>query len=91
VKVDISTSIGEMDIVVGEAFTAQVQNFLANYNILEKKSVIISVWHSVAAPDPSDPCVFGPPGSRSGSFYHQAKKVRKTFLLFCDFFLTFYL
>ncbi len=42
---------------------------------------------SVADPDPSDPYVFGPPGSRS--FYHQAKIVR--FLLFCDFFLTFYL
>jgi hypothetical protein len=30
---------------------------------------------SVADPDPY---VFGPPGSRSGSFYHQAKIVRKT-------------
>ncbi len=30
--------------------------------------------------------------SGSGSYYHQAKIVRKTFfLLFCDFFLTFYL
>ncbi len=36
-------------------------------------------------PDPSDPYVFGPPGSGSisqrhgsGSFYHQAKIVRKT-------------
>jgi hypothetical protein len=32
---------------------------------------------SVADPDPSDPYVFGPPGS--GSFYQQAKIVRKTF------------
>jgi hypothetical protein len=47
---------------------------------------------SVADPDPSDPYVFGPPGSGSGSiiqmygsgsgsgsgsFYHQAKIVRK--------------
>jgi hypothetical protein len=52
-------------------------------------------------PDPSDPYVFGPPGSGSGyisqrhgsgSFYHQAKIVRKilipTVLLL---FLTFYL
>jgi hypothetical protein len=40
-------------------------------------------------PDPQDPHVFGPPGSgsgsisqryRSGSFYHQAKKVRKTLI-----------
>ncbi len=31
-------------------------------------------------------------GSGSGSFYHQAKIVRKTwFLLFCNFFWTFYL
>jgi hypothetical protein len=52
-------------------------------------------------PDPPDPHVFVPPGSgyiseryRSGpgSFYHQAKIVRKTLiLLFCDFFWTFYL
>jgi hypothetical protein len=36
---------------------------------------------SVADLDP-DPYVFGPPGSRygNGSFYHQAKKVRKTFI-----------
>ncbi len=38
-------------------------------------------------PDPSDPYVFGPPGSgsvsqryASGSFYHQAKIVRKTLI-----------
>ncbi len=52
----------------------------------------------VADPDPSDPYVFGPPGSGStrqrygfGSFYHQAKTSKKTlwFLLFCDFFLLF--
>jgi hypothetical protein len=50
--------------------------------------------------DPPDPLVFGPPGSRSGSisqrygsgsFCHQAKKVRKSLILFCDFFWTFYL
>ncbi len=43
-----------------------------------------------------DPYVFGPPGSGSvsqrygsGSFYYQAKIVRKPwFLLFCDFFMT---
>jgi hypothetical protein len=52
-------------------------------------------------PDPSDPYVFGPPGSGSrsisqsygsGSFYHQEKIVRKALiptvlLLFCDFYL----
>jgi hypothetical protein len=31
---------------------------------------------SVPDPDPPDPHVFGPPGS--GSFYHNAKIVRKT-------------
>ena len=40
-------------------------------------------------PDPPDPCVFGPPGSGSGSisqwygsgsFYHQVKFVRKTLI-----------
>jgi len=40
-------------------------------------------------PDPPDPHVFGPPGSGSGftsqrygsgSFYHQAKKIRKTLI-----------
>ncbi len=58
-------------------------------------------------PDLPDPHVFGPPGSGSwsishkygsgscswsGSFDHEVKIVRKTLiLLFCDFFLTFYL
>jgi hypothetical protein len=42
-----------------------------------------------SVPDP-DPHVFGLPGS--GSFYHQAKIIKKPcFLLFCDFFWTFYL
>jgi hypothetical protein len=60
---------------------------------------IFSVLVNVADPDPY---VFGPPGSESGSisqrygsgsYYHQAKIVRKkpSFLLFCDFILTFYL
>jgi hypothetical protein len=46
---------------------------------------------TVAAPDPQDPYVFGPPGSGSrsistryesgsGSFYNQAKIVRKTLI-----------
>jgi hypothetical protein len=34
---------------------------------------------SVADPDPH-PHVFGPPGSGSGSFYHQGNIVRKTFI-----------
>ncbi len=31
-------------------------------------------------PDPPDPHLFGPPGSGSRSFYHQAKIVRKTLI-----------
>ncbi len=31
-------------------------------------------------PDPPDPQVFGPTGSGSGSFYHEAKTVRKTLI-----------
>ncbi len=51
------------------------------------------IYSSVADPnpnpDPSDPYVFGPPGSGSssqrhsscsGSFFHQAKKIRKTLI-----------
>jgi hypothetical protein len=37
-----------------------------------------TVLGSVPDPDPPDPHVFGPPGS--GSFYHHAKKVRKTLI-----------
>ncbi len=49
----------------------------------------IGLRNSVADPDPSDPYVFGPPGSVSGSisqrhgsgfFYRQAKIVRKTMI-----------
>jgi hypothetical protein len=35
---------------------------------------------SVTDPDPSDPYVFGSPGSGSGSLFHQAKIVRKTLI-----------
>ncbi len=54
---------------------------------------LTSVADSDPNPDPSDPNVFGPPGFRSGSisqrygsesgsgsFYHQAKIVRKTLI-----------
>ncbi len=45
---------------------------------------IFLVLTSVADPDPSDPCVFGPPGSGSGadpSIIKIAKIVRKTLIL----------
>jgi hypothetical protein len=45
---------------------------------MEKPSVLTSVADPDPNPDPSDPYVFGPPGSGSGSFYHHAKIVRKT-------------
>ncbi len=53
-------------------------------------------WNSVADPDPNpdppDPHVFGPPVSGSGSFYHHAKKIRKTLIpTILWLFLTFYL
>jgi hypothetical protein len=52
-----------------------------------------SIFTSVADPDPSDPYVFGPPGSgsiskRHGSFYHQATNLdsyRTVLLLLFDF------
>jgi hypothetical protein len=63
--------------------------------------MVLLLCGSVADPDQSDPYVFEPPGSGSGSasqrygsgsLYHQAKIVRKTFIpTVCYFFLTFYL
>ena len=41
-------------------------------------SINVALGSSVADPDPSDPYIFGPPGS--GSFYHQSKIVRKTLI-----------
>jgi hypothetical protein len=60
------------------------------------------VVRSVADPGPSDPYVFGPPGSGSvilrygsGSFRQPARKVRKTLIFYYfvsyDFFFIFYL
>ncbi len=48
----------------------------------------LCVCNSVADPGPSDPYVFGPPGSipltcGSGSFYHQEKKTKKTLDSYC--------
>jgi hypothetical protein len=72
------------------------------YVYLIKKVMHSYPGTSVAEMDPnmSDPYVFGPPGSGSGtisqgygsgSFYHQAKIVRLRFLLLCGFFFTCYL
>ncbi len=48
---------------------------LNQYKDLMTKTVKFSVADPNPDPDPPDPHVFGPPGS--GSFYYQAKKVRK--------------
>jgi hypothetical protein len=62
---------------------------------MEGLQKIITVSVSVADPDPNpepdlpDPHVFGPPGSGSGSFYHQAKKNKKNHDSYC--FVTFFL
>ncbi len=48
---------------------------------LAKDPILVSsVADPDSNPDPSDPYVFGPPGSGSGSLYHQAKIVRKTLI-----------
>ncbi len=57
--------------------------FLISLNSEWKRKVLTSVG------DPDELYVFGPSESGSGSLYHQAKK--PWFLLFCDFFMTFYL
>jgi hypothetical protein len=58
----------------------------------ESAGCLQQVECSVADPDPSDPYVFGPPGSGyssqrhgsgSGSFCHQTKIVRKNFDSYC--------
>jgi hypothetical protein len=60
----------------------------------------LRISSSVGDPDQyPDPYVFGPPGSDShkygygsGSFHHRgAKKEKPSFLLFCNFFMNFYL
>jgi hypothetical protein len=48
--------------------------------IIIGSEIPISVADSDPNPDPSDPYVFGPPGSGSGFFYHHAKIVRKTLI-----------
>jgi hypothetical protein len=61
------------------------------FTLRENRAYILILTGSVADPDPPDPHVFGPPGSRSGStsqrygsgsgsFYHRAKIVRKTLI-----------
>jgi hypothetical protein len=66
------------------------QKKIMSRSFLNSGTLIVII--NVADPDPSDPYVFGPPGSGSGSFYHQAKKVRKPLVpMICDFFFTFHL
>ncbi len=83
-------------------FFARLEHEIVNTHKVDSNIVLVTVaskqlykrsctalnkrfYYSVGDPDPSDLYVFGPPGSGFGSFYYQAK------ILFCDFFLTFYL
>ncbi len=90
-------------------FFGKRARFLEKAQIFRKAHFLKSVqyfyivYDSVADPDPDppDPHVLGPPGSRStsqrygsesGSFYHHAKIVRKTLIpTILRLFLTFYL
>jgi hypothetical protein len=75
----VTAVLAELGTGVGLGHYSRILSFLQNLRFLQT---------CVPDPDPSDPYIFGPPGS----FYHQAKIVRKTLiLLFCDLFLTFYL
>ncbi len=84
----------------GHILLQQTGNFICPVFVkthLKKKSfnlfiLLFLLQNSVADPDPSDPYVFGPPGSGSvnqrygsgsGFFYHEAKIVSKTLVLFC--------
>jgi hypothetical protein len=73
-------------------FAGELLDALRVQHLLAETPIIIS---SVPDPDQTDPHVFGPPGSGSGSisqrygsrsgsgpFYHQAKIVRKTLIPF---------
>jgi hypothetical protein len=57
-----------------------------------KAVFILPIKRQCPDPDPTEPHVFGPPGSGSGSFHHHAKIVRKTLIPnILLLFLTFYL
>ncbi len=63
-------------------------NFFSLDSLINLEQKILTLGNSVADPEPDPyPYLFGPPGSGSnstrsgsGSFYHQAKIVRKTFI-----------
>jgi hypothetical protein len=89
------------------SFSEAVQDYVSNIEAMPDSSVTLGRGSPGEIPAGSvenlDPYVFGPPGSGTistgsrsgtGSFYHQAKIVRETSIptvLFCDFFMTFYL
>ncbi len=54
--------------------------YLHFFKTVNKRILGTSVADPDPNPDPSDPYVFEPPGSGSGSFYYQEKLVRKTLI-----------
>jgi hypothetical protein len=85
-----TVTLHEIDVI-----NSRTQGFLALFSGDTgeiKPEVRNRVKISVADPDPSDPNVFGPPGSGFGFLYHQAKIVRNTLIpnalrLLFDFYL----
>jgi hypothetical protein len=63
-----------------------------NVSLTKLREFLVNTIHTSSVVDP-DPYIFLLPESGSGSMDNQAIKVRKKpcFLLFCDFFMTFYL
>ncbi len=57
-----------------------------NKDFPEIRKTLTVQFSSVADTDPADRHVFGPTGSGSGSFYHEAKIVRKNLDFYCFFF-----
>ncbi len=66
-------------VFVGLVFSYSTRKYFPNARFL------LTIYHSVADPDPKDPFVFGPSGIvsqryGSGSFHHKAKISLKTFI-----------
>ncbi len=78
---DVEQHKYERDIPAGEGGDQQAIQLLPSKagDQAEADIFIYPVLTSVADPNP-DPHVFGPPGSGSGSFNHEAKIVRKTLI-----------
>jgi hypothetical protein len=69
---------GVAGVVVVSAPRALEIGVALRFQAAQRTKLVNSVAAPGPNPDPSNPYVFGPSGSGSGSFYHQAKVVRKT-------------